>query len=398
MSSKSSNNAKRVAQTGVVPYTNDLSFPISKKVKPCSYPVSILTFTSDDDNFARLELLSSHTLFDLVAVLCEHTSVGLEKQGDNFDEDWRICYQCETYSYVRYCSAFPVLDPSEKKLGDMSLTIGNTMRLDCHCCKDYDITLVDCKQFEEGEETQLSYPRNNPKSTMIPSKIDRYVPSSSDVNLDTLFPSLQAWIFGGNSPCNVHLFQPGRKQNFGFMDKNNGRMMLYLPVKPSNLMNWIGYFDEGSKKEPKRLHGHLCHTWHSVVIIPRLKYSEKLYRKYKEKNEDPGFCDVPVVSDISFDQLTWLFPKIAALTGCVKDKKVKKGWINFHKTKRGKCNLSICCGNSVNHPRSKYDLGDAAEGNKQHESVDEPLFSIPNIEIKGLHDLFCVVEGLLMTL
>ena len=91
MSSESSNNAKRVAQTGVVSYTNDLSFPISKKVKPSSYPVSILTFTSDDDNFARLELLSSHTLFDLVAVLCEHTSVGLEKQGDAFDEDWRIC-------------------------------------------------------------------------------------------------------------------------------------------------------------------------------------------------------------------------------------------------------------------------------------------------------------------
>ena len=41
----------------------------------------------------------------------------------------------------------------------------------------------------------------------------------------------------------VNLFQAGRKKNFGFMD--NRLTMLYLPVKPDDLVNWLNCFNVG---------------------------------------------------------------------------------------------------------------------------------------------------------
>ena len=192
--SESNNNSKGVAQTDAV---------------------SVLTFTSDNDSFARLELLSSHTLWNLVDTLCEHTPVGFKGRNGVNDHIWKIHHQSKIYISNLWRSND--LDAKEMKLGDMNLSIESTMQLEYH--REYHkITMVDCKHFEGGEEAQSFYPRNNPES-IIPSGFERYVPSSSDVNLDLLFPSLQKWIFDENLSCDVHLFQPGRKQNFGFMEK-----------------------------------------------------------------------------------------------------------------------------------------------------------------------------------
>ena len=143
-----------------------------------------------------------------------------------------------------------------------------------------------------------------------------------------------------------------------------------------------------------------------MVPLPRSKLTTQLSNKYKS-NERRGFCDAPIVEEYSYYKgeddgptinLEKTFPKIAALAGITKDKNVPKGWISF--TKRGdQCSLAICKGITAEPKKSKAPKGLAFEGKNQHTPVEDPLFQISgSLDIYGLHDLFCIVEGLLMTL
>ncbi|KAK3278639.1 hypothetical protein CYMTET_13436 [Cymbomonas tetramitiformis] len=270
----------------------------------------------------------------------------------------------------------------------------------------YTITFVGRENLTGGEDVQTSqYPRNQPRSA-LPASYLKYEPAAvitisggDDVplNLDTSFPSLQSWIFDSEASCAVNLFQPGSKRNFGFLDRSGS--MMYLPVKPADLTNWLAYFDQGSKVVPKGLEeggdGYPHYTWHSVVIIPREKMTSQLEKKYG--TQEAGFTDCVLASDVRPDLLTGAFPKIAALAGLRKDKKVPRGWISFHK--RGNSfGLSVCTGNSA-VPKSNAPKGTAFDGDKQHDTVNKPLFKVSKgVEIRGLQDLFCIVEGLLRTL
>ena len=99
---------------------------------------------------------------------------------------------------------------------------------------------------------------------------------------------------------------------------------------------------------------------------------------------------------VGSNDLNAYFPKIAALAGYRKDRRVPKGWVTF--TKRGNtCNLVICSGDSVTQ-KWEHPKGTAYDGMGQHKPVEEPLIQVSGVEVSGLNDLFCVVEGLLMTL
>ena len=90
------------------------------------------------------------------------------------------------------------------------------------------------------------------------------------------------------------------------------------------------------------------------------------------------------------------FPKICALAGWKKDASVPKGWFTFI-MKDGVCSVTVCKGKTVDH-KNNAPKGTAFDGNKQHDPEEEPLIDVEGIEIKGLQDLFCTVEGLLRTL
>ena len=266
-----------------------------------------------------------------------------------------------------------------------------------------------CKKDDEGESPSsvgtTSTTTTSDISPMQANKEDtisgiRYQPKDTDSNLDALFCHLNNWIFHKSSTVSVNLFQAGRKKNYGFM--NDTFTMLYLPTKPDNLANWLEAFNAGSSIKPAGIEekGYAYYTWQSIVPLPRSKLTSQLRSKYKS-NERLGFCDAPVVEDLlPTVDLEKLFPKIAALAGLKKDKRVPKGWITF--TKHGKrCTLTICKGNATEAKKSEApkSKGLAFEGENQHEPAEEPLFQVScGIEISGLHDLFCVVEGLLRTL
>ena len=257
-----------------------------------------------------------------------------------------------------------------------------------------------------SEENRDMFPRNDVSNAM-PATYSRYVPTSINGNepldLDMSFPHLQRWIF--NSGCvTVNLFQAGKKKNYGFMNSEaSGTFsMLYLPVKADNLGNYMKYFNDGARAKPagsETEEGYNYYNWHSVVILPFSKLTQALDRKYRE-NTQPGFCDAMECADmfrtVGRNDLNAYFPKIAALAGYRKDRNVPKGWVTF--TKRGNtCSLVICSGMSVTH-KSNAPKGTAYDGMDQHTPVDEPLIQVSGVDIRGLNDLFCVVEGLLMTL
>ncbi len=177
--------------------------------------------------------------------------------------------------------------------------------------------------------------------------------------------------------------------------------MMYLPVKADNLANYLMCFNEGAKAKPAGVEtdGWPHYNWHSVVILPESKLTNAMDRKYCDRTQR-GFCDAFICRDMATpgrsNNLNAYFPKIAALAGYRKDRRVPKGWITLTK-RRNNFNLVICSGNCETI-KSNAPKGTAYDGMDQHTPVEEPLIQVSSVDIAGLNDLFCVVEGLLMTL
>eukprot|EP00581_Thalassiosira_minuscula_P019992 CAMPEP_0183714266 /NCGR_PEP_ID=MMETSP0737-20130205/8847_1 /TAXON_ID=385413 /ORGANISM="Thalassiosira miniscula, Strain CCMP1093" /LENGTH=449 /DNA_ID=CAMNT_0025943173 /DNA_START=99 /DNA_END=1448 /DNA_ORIENTATION=+ len=358
----------------------------------------ILTFKAAHDKLARLQLLSTHTLYDLVSTLCRHTPIGYEGTEGPNDHLWHI-----TYGNLK-CKSDRA---KQTRLEDLNLVKGSTITLvyDYGSTSTYPITVLGSWDANYGEDL-TSFPRNAPNSN-IPTLYQKDQPGINANLLDMSFFNLNDWIFHKSNDVDVHLFQAGRKKNYGFMD--NKFTSMYLPAKPDNLANWLECFNQCASIKPAGLEeeGYTYYTWQSVVALPQSKVTPQLIKKYRS-NEKRGFCDAPIVQDyrtspsyrMGFNvNLDNAFPKMAALAGLRKDKRVPKGWVSF--TRRGdKYTLAICKGNASESRKSKGSpKGLAFEGENQHEPVEEPLFQISDgVEIRGLQDLFCVVEGLLRTL
>jgi len=251
-------------------------------------------------------------------------------------------------------------------------------------------------------------------SSSLPASYQKYQPWNNYSNvhmLDYHFFYLNDMLFHKAKRVALNLFQAGRKQNFAFLD--NHFTAVYLPARPKSLANWLECLNQGASVKPAGVEreGYAHYTWHSVVCLPRSGLTPQLTKKYKA-HEKPGFTDAPVVDDhaaypspVPVD-LDRLFPKVAALAGLRKDARVPKGWLRFSREEEegggggSSWRLDICRGNARSGTRAGgRPRGLAFEGADQHTPVEPPLFRISGgTDIRGLHDLFCVVEGLLRTL
>lgn len=167
--------------------------------------------------------------------------------------------------------------------------------------------------------------------------------------------------------------------------------MLYLPVKPGpDLSNYFACLETASKV---KFGAYNRSNWQSVVALSDDASVDKI-EKYGYC-QDPGFCDMVIYDGQSPTLINDIFPNVAALAGCgkSKNKKVPRGWITYHdKT------IRVCTKRASKHISNapKYTAWDGCE---QFKPADEDaiLFQV-NIEIKSVHQLLCVVEGLLQTL
>jgi hypothetical protein len=211
-----------------------------------------------------------------------------------------------------------------------------------------------------------------------------------------MFPHLNNFIAQAEM-LKVNLFCPGRKKNYGYLERGNMgcKHMIFLPAKPEmDLSNYLHTIDYAAQFEySKSPDDYPNNNWYSMIAFPH-EYN-KSYGKYGDHLQR-GFCDMKQATENSQTELNNVFPKVAALAGYRKDKKVPKGWILY---KDG--TLLICSGNAAKAPdyKSKAPPGTAFHGEDQHDpqSPSDVLVQ-KKVKIQSLHQLFCVAEGLLRTL
>lgn len=372
----------------------------SQKRARTTGPLRVLTFTAEHDKSSKFELLSSHTVYDLVDALCKFTPIGYRGNEGPNSHMWDVSYNrrkycCDDHFLLDSRNNFDDEDVTEAEsvtLGELNLQPNQSvLRLKYDYGADllYTMKLVKVEDLPNDDaETLALYPKKIVRDT-VPATYDKFTPTG-EFNLDTMFPDLQKFIFGDRLRS-AHLFQAGSKQNFGFMESRSNKM-LFLPTKPDTLTEWLTLFDKGARIKSAGMY-----SWHSVVVISRWKLTPNLQKRYFDSDNEPGFTDVILVEDRPYDILTGAFPKIAALAGLTKDKKVKKGWISLKARGSKKFDLVISSGKSDVY-KSNAPKGTAYDGQHQHDPTDPPLFEKDDFKIEGLHDLFCVVEGMLRTM
>lgn len=376
---------------------------------------AMLTFSLSHSPVQVQLLEDTHTIFDLIDIICQETCVGMSETVHDHMWDVTILKGATTATkgkkrkynsldrYVEHeneCGYISddvsLLKASKAKLGSLDLSLGAILKLeyDYGSTSTLQITLVDRSIGTDG-----SFPRRKPAEPPVEAaaafETDR-------VDLDEVFPAFRAWMqTAEGKSLHLNLFQPGKKRNHGYFQLSDVAIlhMIYLPTNPmgqggenvdlSEYLHTVNYAAEFKHDG--------CHDWFSMVAFPHGTPPAK-YKKYKE-NEDIGFCEARVApalpsSSSSFPPLNAVFPKIAALAGYTSDKAVPKGWITYQEK-----TLRVCVGTPKSMPPSNAPPFTAFQGQDQHRTggQDSILYEL-NEDIQSIHRLFCCVEGFLRTL
>ena len=365
-----------------------------RKSKKAKASPTVFTFGASHAA-TKVQLLSHHTLHHLCAMFCKHTTIGDGGEGVH-DHMWNIVWQGRCYESGDV-ECVSELRARAARLRDLALAVGAKLRLkyDYGSTSVYDITLVETSTLADGENP-ADFPRK--LEAAAPPGYRKYAPPADlGVDLDATFARLNAWAFVEGTGVALNLFQPPRKHNHGYIERGNmgvSHMVLMPAAPPKDLAAYLHCLDEGVGRGSPRMHGSCPeYSWYSMVVLPAGSADEKARKKWGRTTE-VGFCEVEVVRErASLAALNAAFPKLAALAGFAKDKKVPKGWLTL---KDGA--LRICRGKSKS-PASNAPKGTAFLGSEQHEPEDETcvLFTM-DADAASLHDLFCVAEGLLRCL
>ena len=370
--------------------------PARKRVK---VPPTVYTFGASHSP-VRVQLLSSHTVFDLCSTFCEYTTIG--NGEDVFSHMWNVTVDATGRCYEsgdEECMSSHRADGT--KISDLALpAAGPTATLSwmydygstCH----YKLTLLEVSSLAEGN-SEDDYPSK--VDAAPPAGYTKYVPpQDSGVDLNTSFGNLNTWGFVEGESVSLNLFQPPQKHNHGFLERDNDgvRHMVLMPAAPpKDLAAYLQCLDAAVSLGKPKIHPvYKCpeFNWYSMVILPRDSANDSLMKRWG-RNQEQGFSEMKVVrADATLASLNVTFPKLAALAGFVKDRQVPKGWLTL---KDG--TLRICTGKSKSL-KSNAPNGTAFLGIGQHEPAEEDggkvLFTTC-ARVDSLHDLFCVAEGLL---
>jgi hypothetical protein len=238
---------------------------------------------------------------------------------------------------------------------------------------------------------QSLFPRRKPAAApngFIPNVTER-------VNLNALFPTFNKWGFQHDRAVELHLFQPGRKQNHGYVqrDDNGVLHMLFLPCKAGkDLSAYLHCLDYASRFKYETFEDCPMYSWYSIVVCPQ-GHSDSSTDRHSH-NQKRGFTEMKIAPSPSqaIPLFNSVFPMLAALAGYRKDKQVPRGWLTYQNG-----TLLLCSGTSKTF-KSRAPKGTAFDGRYQHEPVDESaILHKLDAEVNSLHHLFCFAEGLLQT-
>lgn len=360
--------------------------PAAKKAKSAA---RILTFRIADSP-TEVQVLSTNTMYELVDILCKEGTIGRKESVTAHMWNIRMpggeTYEAGIFSKVQN-SAFDVA------LADLTLVPKVTTMVLTYDYGDNNEYTICCEDSSLDPFVDESlFPRRKPAP--FPDGYSLYV--TQEFDLDDIFPTFNEWAFGRRRTT-LNLFQAGRKQNHGFVERGNGgvRHMIFLPCKAGeDLSDYLHCFDYASQFKFKTADkGYPLYSWFSVVVCPE-DHPPALSKRYSS-NQEKGFVELRVAPyPHTTPTINSAFPKLAALAGYRKDKKVPRGWLTYQNKV-----LRLCTGASVTQKTHGSARGTAFHGDHGHEPADVSgiLFRM-DIDVESLHHLFCVAEGLLQTL
>ncbi|KAI2512086.1 hypothetical protein MHU86_2374 [Fragilaria crotonensis] len=265
------------------------SAPAAKKAKTAP---RILTFKVHDSP-VKVQVLSTQTLYDLVDILCRETTIGAGESVD--DHMWKITLPGGKVYESEHVPCQSKLRANKTLLSDLDLVPKKstmTLHYDYGDFWEYEITCEETNQDDNNSShddpiiiDESLFPRRKPAA--VPKGFILY--ETQQVDLNVLFPTFNKWVFQGGRTAELNLFQPGRKQNFGFVERGS-RHMLYLPCKAGNdLSEYLHCFDVAAKRK----HGGMT-NWFSVVVLPK-EHSATLANRYS-RDLEAGFIEMRVAS------------------------------------------------------------------------------------------------------
>lgn len=380
-----------VVDTNVNVNDNSIIDPAPAANKKSKRTQRIITF-SVDHSPVQVQILSTQTIYDLVDIICQNATIGQSESVDGREWNVRLLPDGEVYEYGGF------LPESQQRahkvqLADLALEPNVTtmvLQYDYGGSLEYKIYCKEASDVVDPIVEQSLFPRRKLKAA--PGGFLPY--DTQKVDLNVLFPTLNKWAFQHDRAVELHLFQPGRKQNHGYVqrDDNGVLHMLFLPCRAGkDLSTYLHCFDYASQFKFETYNDCPMYNWYSVVVCPE-GHLESLTDQYS-RNQKRGFVEMKIAPcPQTIPHFNSVFPKLAALAGYRKDKRVPRGWLTYQNN-----TLLLCSGTSLTF-KSKAPRGTAFDGRYQHEPVDESaILREMDAEITSLHHLFCVAEALLQT-
>ncbi len=256
------------------PQNREVEPSASKKLK--SAPLKVFTFAMSHSP-VQVQLLESHSLYDLVDIICQTTTVGMDESVNDHMWDLFITGISGSFnSSIEFVASAdygaddggPFRIASQAKLGALDLVEQTkmTLKYDYGSTSLYTITLVSID--EDGNEEASAFPREKP--TQMPAGFQEF--STDAVDLNAMFPTFNTFLEQAEM-LSVNLFQPGRKKNYGYVERGNEgvKHMIFLPAAPKKeLSDYLHLFDYGSQFKYS-MYDESCpnYNWFSMVVFPQ---------------------------------------------------------------------------------------------------------------------------------
>lgn len=342
-----------------------------------------------------VEILSHHTVYDLVDIVCKETCVGQGQAVDDKSWDLTDVTSGRTFS----TGWFGSLNNKEIRYLPGGQTVGSAFRLK-YDDNYYEFTLT---------SITLAGPAINknafPRRAALPLDVDftAYNPGPGSANLNELFAELNRFLFEKDGDkLDICLFQPGRKHVHAFIVKGYDGIFhaIHVPERYDTVEEMLFALNESAKLDKPEydydedIGWYPVYNTYGVSLFPNTSGNWLNYKtnyctchlRYYKTAEQEALCR---------GQFIKTFPKCAAAAGygpngSKRSKTSERGWIVYRNG-----TLTVCRGQSRNQGIKCAPHPGFCDGEMKHEPEnDDAIVGRVNITINSLQELFCAAEAL----
>ena len=348
-----------------------------------------------------VQLLTTHTFFDLVKVVCKESVVGSnegvydhlwdvqDQEGKKYSGPWGDKFGFDEEEGNNACKT--TLGSS---IGGQMAGESLVLKYDYGCTSTINLILKSIEDLPAGTD-KSTFPRRAPLPGQ--ASFTPFVPGEGAANLDELYPALSKLLFKDRPTIGLNLFQPGRKRVQAFISKESHGTdhMMFVREKYSSIEEMLFALNESAENDcpvPYRT------SWYGVTVFPLQCKTSPTFKKF-EKASSPAL-DITVARGYDDDvdkakyekKFLTTFPKCAAAAGFNQNGKPSKSGERGYIVYKNRT-LSVCRGESQ-VIRSKAPSPGVFDGQDKHVPLSGGVVGKVTIEIKSLQELFCAAEAL----